>query len=574
MTPLSTRSSAPSSSSTEVKVIRAEPGVARRRTFASPFRKERLSVSAEVAAEREPDIMDELDRLLGGDFELDEHGEPDEVAASPKKGVRKAPTRKSAAPRAKKAAVQAVPVAAEPATAEPATAAVSEPSRTELPDVAAPVPATISPSAPVAGATQAPARPDAVGQPDGVIAPLDPSTLPALADAVAATPAPVPSEAERALHRRGADAANWLATRVGAGLEKTLGEVRRDLMRLSRTSRATLGDSTDDVRMHQVVAALLLKHGFGLDKRQPAERSGFSVSLGPGTAGPVVAFLIEGGSPDASPHHAEVAAVAGAAVALASAARGLGLTVRVIGVPSGRGGLASVEQAGLLRDVTVVLGAGVGSEDAVSLVQGASREWGLRFVAPASLPSTAPSVDPLDAVELSRAALGMLVRRLPEGVSVSLLDLGEDQESERAAAQAAVSLRASSADVLESVAERVLGCAEGGARAAGVRLVVSSPDGNPEGGSRGSGHDGVRQDAVLIGAYRSAVSRRGRDVEFSAESPRTPLLAAASVGVPCLVATIGGAGADPLDVDETLLDAAYGLALAGAAGALAGTARS
>ena len=93
MTPLSPSSPAPSDIATEVKVLKADPGAIRRRTFSSPFRKDRLAI-AEVEPEREPDIMDELDSLLGGfDVEDDDDFGLDEEPTAPVKAPRKTSAR-------------------------------------------------------------------------------------------------------------------------------------------------------------------------------------------------------------------------------------------------------------------------------------------------------------------------------------------------------------------------------------------------------------------------------------------------------------------------------------------------
>ncbi|WP_394160253.1 zinc-binding metallopeptidase family protein [Galactobacter valiniphilus] len=560
-------STIPDGNAGEVKVIRATVAP-RTRTFASPFRKGRVSANQEAEVQREIDPLDELEALMAAETGgFDDDDEPG-TAPEPKKAPAKRAAPKKAAPKKASTKASASPVVSrfvEPKL--PAmladTVLAAEPKVTAQPVASAPA-AAVAPAAPVASAVPAPAP--SFAEPAAAAAPAAPAVEP-VADALEAVDAAsvgglalseraagsaVISEAERELHAKGSDAANWLAGRVGPAAEAALAEARRDLMRLSRSVRVGEGTMAN-VRMHQLASAVLLRHGFSLDKRQPGVKTGFSASVGSG-AGAVALFVLEADTPGSAEDHADVAALVGGAIAMAAVAPGLGLTVRFVGVPRGSDALASLHADGFLDGTTLVLAAARSGADEVRLGGLGGSVWQARYAAPSKAEALALPVDPADAVALARTALGLLARALPADASV-----GASLED----STLSVSLRTSSSATAEPAAERVEAALRGAAEASCAVLRLKRLAG---------GDASVRQDAVLAGAHRAAVERRGRDIAFSSESPDSSL-AGLSRAFPFLQVGIGPGDGLPGGSDAGMLDAAFGLALAGAAGCLAGTAR-
>jgi chemotaxis protein histidine kinase CheA len=584
-------STLPDGTAGEVKVLRAATAP-RTRTFASPFRKGRVSATQEAEVQREVDPLDELEALMAE--ETGGFGDEDEPTQAPK--AKKAPAKRAPAKKAapKKTATPAAspvvsrfveptlteptapvaaiaPVAAAPAPVEaapvqlaPIQAAPVKAEEAPAPrEVRAPAAPAVSaaPAAAPSGVEAAPAQPapaqaapaaPRVAPVANAVEAVDADAVEGLALSAAAAGTAVISEAEAELHAKGATAASWLAGRVGPAAEAALAEARRDLMRLSRSVRVGEGTMAN-VRMHQLASAVLLRHGFSLDKRQPGVKTAFSASVGSG-AGAVALFVVEADVPGSAADHADIAALVGGAIAMAAVAPGLGLTVRFIGVPRGSDALASLHADGFLDGTTLVLAAARSGADEVRLGGLGGSAWEARFAAPSKAEALALPVDPSDAVALARTALGLLARSLPEDASVGA-SLEENTLS--------VTLRTSSASTAEPAAERVEAALRGAAQASGAVVRLNRLAG---------GDASVQQDAVLAGAHRAGVERRGRDLSFSSESP-DPTLAGLSRDFPFLQVGIGPGDGLPGGSDAGMLDAAFGLALAGAAGCLAGTAR-
>ena len=477
---------------------------------------EDLALDEELAALDALESMGELDGMVG-----DEFAHP----LSPGKGL---PSLKGSAPVAPSPtaapATQSAPLAKQEAVAkqEAATAETAQPSAVEH-------------------------SPEAAAAPEA-------------APALAAAPrrAPAVSEADAALHARGAQAADWLLNRVGRGLSSTLDGMRRELARLDPAHRLVPEAEGNVVATHQRAAATLLKHGFTLDKRQPSVKTSFSVTLGPGAPGPVAVFVIEesGNLAEAS----DAGAVLGAATALASVAPGLGLTVRVLGVPTGiKGGVGALLDEGFFDGATLAICANVGNEDGVGVQAPGDRRWDISFAAPKVVGLA--EVDARDAVSLARSAVSLAQSRLPSGVTVDLSDAPGSAASSAARASLLLGVSATAEVELEAATERVLACFEGAGMAAGARFKATSLDGP---------NAGLRQDAVLVGAYRACTIQRGRVVPLVSGARSSSGIARLSRKVPTLQPTIGH---EP-DGSSTqaVLDAAFGLALAAASGCLAGTA--
>lgn len=598
MTPLSAQSPLPDGRASDVKVLRAAATGPRKRTFASPFRSGRQVARPEAPIQAEPDILSELDGLADA---LPDSDEPTgamaektdladgmsaaeglsaaEVSPEPAKAK---PVRKRA-PRASKATASSVlddaPVAsrstprvvAAPVDAEPSAAKLSAEEALldhsfvefEAELDAAPAPGTEAP-APAEAEADADAEADAEAE--------------AAEPAEAVTPAEAAvtlSPADLALHARGADAATWLAGRVGHRMDQALAAANRDLLAMTPSAQA---NGTPRSPSHQRAAAVLLQHGFGLDKRQPGVRTAFSATVGPNAGGPTALFVIEDGplvgtaastkntTENAAINSTHAAAVLGGALALAAVAPGLGLTVKVLGVPGSEdsSALRALVKDGFLDGATVVLTARGGERAQVGANPPADRQWDVVFSGRAATSAGTLAGEAADAVELARAAITLALRHVPQGASVQADEFAVAPAKAGAPERAGLSVRlhGASPDVLDAVADRVQSCLEAAVLGTGTRMkrtVATPSDG------------GLRQDSVLMGAYRAAADRRDREVALVADTASSTGLGLISQDIPTLHPSVPrGSGAA---AHYALLDAAFGLAVAAAAGCLAGTAR-
>lgn len=586
----------------------------------------------EPPAKAEPDILSEFEGLADGVLHSDELAEP--AAPEP---TRTAPTRKRTA-RASTSAMTALPGGARSDDTLPDDAPVADRSMprvvaapvTAAPVTAAPVTAAPTPDAhePGAGAEPSPLDPNpldsspldssplaagfvdadfvefeadfdsdheavldaALGlQPTAAVRPAAGSASPDAPDAPATLAAPEAPEvpeapltpADLALHARGADAATWLAARVGHRMDEALAAANRELLAMTPSAQA---NGTHRTPSHQRAAAVLLHHGFGLDKRQPGVRTAFSATAGPNAGGPLAVFVIEDGAlPAAATATAttetgtetetgtaetHAAAVLGGALALAAVAPGLGLTVRVLGVPGSddSSALRSLVKDGFVDGATVVLTARGGERAEVGTNPPADRQWDVVFTGrSASATGAGPlAAEAADAVVLARAAIDLSLRHLPQGASVVVSNLPVASTKSGAPKRTGLSVRlhGASPEVLDSTADRVESCLEAAVLGTGTSMkrTVRTPAASD-----------LRQDSVLVGAYRSAADRRGNEVGLVAATASSAGLGLISQDVPTLHPSVPrGSGSA---AHYALLDAAYGLAVAAAAGCLAGTAR-
>lgn len=636
MTPLPAKSSLPAGQAGDVTVIRVSTGTPRKRTFASPFRSGRQAATPESTHDAEPDPLAGWDSF-GEPDDAGDAAEPGTALTTKAGATTTSKTRAAAKSTAAKASATpkatrtrktpaSGPVTvireAAPATApEPAPDAAHALTRQEAIaptttaaslDLAAPsahaaqsaaevdepglddaelvaleaaldaeldaelaaaggaddeaaLERMLAAAATPAATEQAPIKPPASSparpamSPLSPVAPVAPRLRPEASAPAPEAPAVVLSDAELALHSRGADAAAWLGGRVGQPVLAALAEANRALMGLTPSKHAAKNQETAHAQAHQRAAAVLLHHGFSLDKRQPGVRTAFSATVGANSGGPLAVFVIESGAVGDTRAATHAAAVLGGALGLAAVAPGLGLSVRVLGVPGGEGNdaLETLLREGFVDGATLVVAAREGERAEVGTNAPADRQWDVVFSAKEASVLTLGG-DAADALELARLALGLAQRHVPEGVVVETSGFAAPEGS----AGLRVRLHGDSPDLLDATADRVQACLEAAVTGTGTRM------------RRTARHDagtGLRQDAVLVGAYRAAANRRGNQIALAEGTVASAGLGIVSQKVPTLHPSVPQ-GESTADV-YAMLDAAYGLAIAAAAGCLAGTAR-
>ncbi|BAS14935.1 peptidase M20 domain-containing protein 2 [Arthrobacter sp. Hiyo8] len=169
----------------------------------------------------------------------------------------------------------------------------------------------------------------------------------------------------------------------------------------------------------------------------------------------------------------------GAALALASVADELGITVKVLGTPAEEtnGGKVDLIGEGFFEDVSLAMMAHAGAEDVVGGSSLAMGMWDVLYEGRPAHAAAAPSegVNALDALVIAQTAIALARQQLPPGSVVSLIvtEGGSAVNVIPERARASVEMRSPSIKNLRVIEERVRRCLEAGALASGSTLKVT-----------------------------------------------------------------------------------------------------
>ncbi|MEU1149454.1 M20 family metallopeptidase [Streptomyces sp. NPDC005863] len=273
-------------------------------------------------------------------------------------------------------------------------------------------------------------------------------------------------------------------------------------------------------------------------------------------------------------HNVNGAASTGAALALASVADLVGITVQLIGTPAEEdiGGKALLLEAGVFDDVAAAFMVHAAGEDSVGGSSLAIGAWDVVYTGKPAHAALAPweGINALDAITLARTAVGLLRQQLPPGSMVHdiVFGAGDAVNVIPDTARARYELRARTTQDLEHTRRRVRACLEAAALATGADLELAP---------HGADFADLRQDDFLTDAYVRVATALGREPV----NRRNELMASTDMGnvshlLPALHPTIGydtqGAqhhtaafaryGTSP-QADRAVLDAATALAHTG-----------
>ncbi|WP_287903814.1 amidohydrolase [Arthrobacter sp.] len=348
------------------------------------------------------------------------------------------------------------------------------------------------------------------------------------------------------------------------------------ILELSHALHADPEVSREEHQAAERVRALLTEAEFRLDVPQPAAPTALRAESGEGEL--VAAFCIEydalPGIGHACGHNVNAAATLGAALALASAAGPLGLTVRVLGTPAeeSHGGKVDLLEEGMFDGAAMAFMVHASGDDAVGNSSLALGCWDLTFHGRAAHAATAPEegVNALSALVIAQTAVGLLRQQLPRDVVVShvVTDGGSAPNVIPDRASARLEVRAPRRDQLDAAWAAVRRCFEAGAHATGCTLEIEQS---------GNVFADLRQDDFLSRAYAEAMGERGRSVPLRGDAIASTDMGNVSHRVPSIHPMVGydvggaahhtaefalaGAGAS---ADLAVVDAAYGLAAAAA----------
>ena len=369
------------------------------------------------------------------------------------------------------------------------------------------------------------------------------------------------------------------ATAVERCISAALERWEPDILGLSHAIHADPELSGQEFRAAKRVSRLLRTAGFSFDEPQPRLPASFSARFGTGEL--VVALCVEYDAlPDighACGHNVNAASAVGAALALASAADDLGITVKVLGTPAeeSRGGKVDLMDDGFFRDVCFAMMAHAAAEDVIGGTSLAMGMWDVLYEGRPAHAAAAPfeGINALDALVVAQTAVALARQQLPSGSIVSLIvtEGGSAVNVIPERTRASVEMRSPSLKDLRVIEERVRRCLDAGALASGCTLKVT-PTGNA--------YAELKQDQYLSEAYRDAMLTRGRAVAFNNEPVASTDMGNVSQMVPSIHPMLGydvggaahhtaefAAHGSSASADRAVLDGAFGLAMAASAAA-------
>ncbi|MFF5125409.1 M20 family metallopeptidase [Streptomyces syringium] len=300
---------------------------------------------------------------------------------------------------------------------------------------------------------------------------------------------------------------------AGQGLKTAIQERvlahRESLLALSRRIHAHPETAFSEHRAAAWCAELLREHGFDVTAPAYGLDTAFSATFGSGPVTVAVACEYDAlpGLGHACGHNLIAAAGLGAALGLAPFADELGLTVRVLGTPAEeRGaGKALLLEAGAFDGVDAAMMVHPCPFDVAEFRSFALGTLSVAYTGKAAHPSLNPHEgrNAADALTVAQVALGLLRQQLPphwkvHGVTTAA-GTAPNAIPDRAAAE--YEIRASAAEDLRELRERVEACFRAGALATGCEVELTRPE--PD-------YLDFRTDAELIALWRDNARALGR----------------------------------------------------------------
>ncbi|MBP2401372.1 M20 family metallopeptidase [Streptomyces syringium] len=300
---------------------------------------------------------------------------------------------------------------------------------------------------------------------------------------------------------------------AGQGLKTAVQERvlahRESLLALSRRIHAHPETAFTEHRAAAWCAELLREHGFDVTAPAYGLDTAFSATFGSGPVTVAVACEYDAlpGLGHACGHNLIAAAGLGAALGLAPFADELGLTVRVLGTPAEeRGaGKALLLEAGAFDGVDAAMMVHPCPFDVAEFRSFALGTLSVAYTGKAAHPSLNPHEgrNAADALTVAQVALGLLRQQLPphwkvHGVTTAA-GTAPNAIPDRATAE--YEIRASAAEDLRELRERVEACFRAGALATGCEVELTRPE--PD-------YLDFRTDAELIALWRDNARALGR----------------------------------------------------------------
>ncbi|MFF3109457.1 amidohydrolase [Kitasatospora sp. NPDC057904] len=284
---------------------------------------------------------------------------------------------------------------------------------------------------------------------------------------------------------------------------------RADLLALSHRIHAHPETAFAEHRAAAWCAELLDAHGYAVTAPAGGLDTAFTATLGSGPT--TVALVCEydalPGLGHACGHNLIAAAGVGAALGLAPHADRLGLTVRVIGAPAEERGVgkALLLDAGVFDGVDAAMMVHPCPVEVADFRSFALGTLSVRYTGRTAHPSLNPHEgrNAADALTVAQVALGLLRQHLPpqwrvHGITTAA---GTAPNLVPDSASAEYELRATAAEDLTELRERVESCFRAGALATGCGVALTRPE--PD-------YLDMRGDAGLLALWRANAAALGR----------------------------------------------------------------
>ncbi|MET9416654.1 M20 family metallopeptidase [Streptomyces klenkii] len=347
---------------------------------------------------------------------------------------------------------------------------------------------------------------------------------------------------------------------------------RDDLLSLSRRIHAHPETAFAEHRAAGWCADFLRGHGFAVTAPAYGLDTAFAATVGSGpvTVAVVCEYDALPGLGHACGHNLIAAAGLGAALALAPHADELGLTIRVLGTPAEeRGaGKALMLRAGAFDGVDAAMMVHPCPFEVAEFRSFALGTLSVAYTGKAAHPSLNPHEgrNAADALTVAQVALGLLRQQLPPQWKVHGVTTGAGTAPnlipDRATAE--YEIRASAAEDLRELRERVEACFRAGALATGCEVELTRPE--PD-------YLDFRTDAELIALWRDNARALGRPEPLQRDAFACTDMGNVSHAVPSIhpVLDITGGACGPHEAEfaaaavsprgeQAVLDGAIGMA--------------
>ncbi|MFF7902102.1 M20 family metallopeptidase [Streptomyces sp. NPDC007920] len=312
------------------------------------------------------------------------------------------------------------------------------------------------------------------------------------------------------------------STGTGARLKErcrdTVTRVQDQVLALSHSLHAEPELAYEEHRSARKIADLVEGAGFAVEQGVCDLPTAFTATAGSGDL--VVGICAEydalPGIGHACGHNVNGAAATTAALALASVADDIGVTVKLLGTPAEEygGGKADMLREGAFDDVAAAMMAHAAPTDAVGMTSLAISSWKVAYTGRTAHAAAMPhrGVNAADAMMIAQVAISAYRQQMTPGGVVSgiVTSGGEAPNVIPGRTTADYDCRAETIDELRELQARVRACFEAGALATGAELALETV---------GNDYADLRQDLDMCALYSAAAADLGRTVP-----PRDPRL--------------------------------------------------
>ncbi|PJM94932.1 peptidase M20 [Streptomyces sp. CB01373] len=298
----------------------------------------------------------------------------------------------------------------------------------------------------------------------------------------------------------------------------TLTRAQDQVLALSHSLHAEPELAYEEHRSARKIADLVEGAGFAVERGVCGLPTAFTATAGSGDL--VIGICAEydalPGIGHACGHNVNGAAATAAALALASVADDIGVTVKLLGTPAEEygGGKADMLREGAFDDVAAAMMAHAAPTDAVGMTSLAISSWKVVYTGRTAHAAAMPhrGVNAADAMMIAQVAISAYRQQMTPGAVVSgiVTSGGEAPNVIPGRTTADYDCRAETIDELRELQARVRACFEAGALATGAELALETV---------GNDYADLRQDLDMCALYREAAGDLGRTVP-----PRDPRL--------------------------------------------------